>query len=108
MIIQPFLKEYVNNFDLNTSVLSMMLNMTFSIFYLNQLLEYWPQQLRISVSFTRIWFSSTGVYQLMSAIVRVLLSQILIGLLFNLNDIQELQNQLKNIDKVDFFEIILL
>jgi hypothetical protein len=35
------LKEYVNNFDLNTSVLSMMLNMTFSIFYLNQLLEYW-------------------------------------------------------------------
>jgi hypothetical protein len=40
------LKEYVNNFDLNTSVLSMMLNMTFSIFYLNQLLEYWPQQLR--------------------------------------------------------------
>jgi hypothetical protein len=44
----------------------------------------------------------------MSAIVRVLLSQILIGLLFNPNDIQELQNQLKNIDKVDFFEIILL
>jgi hypothetical protein len=29
-------KEYVNNFDLNSSVLSMMLNMTFSIFYLNQ------------------------------------------------------------------------
>jgi hypothetical protein len=55
------LKEYVNNFDLNTSVLSMMLNMTFSIFYLSTIgilastAEGFP-------SFTRIWFSSTGSF----------------------------------------------
>jgi hypothetical protein len=35
MIILLLQKEYVNNFDLNTSVLSMMLNMTFQHIYIN-------------------------------------------------------------------------
>jgi hypothetical protein len=69
------LKEYVNNFDLNTSV-----------FYDAQHdIQHILSQSTIGIlastaegfSFTRIWFSSTGSLSTMSAIVRVLLSQIL-------------------------------